>query len=82
LHYKMWQGFQSREGHVANKLLLNVDQSAEFLNIRPSTVRAWILNRKIRFVKIGRRVQIRRSDLEAMISAGTVPRGSDNRVSN
>lgn len=65
---------------MANELLLNVDQSAEFLNIRPSTIRAWILNRKIRFVKIGRRVQIRRSDLEQMIIACTVPAESNERL--
>jgi excisionase family DNA binding protein len=65
---------------MANELLLNVDQSAEFLNIRPSTVRSWILNRKIRFVKLGRRVLLRRADLEQMVNACTVPAEPSGRV--
>jgi excisionase family DNA binding protein len=55
--------------------LLAIEESAEFLHIKPSTVRAWILSRKIPFVKLGRRVFLRKSDLEKLIENSVVPAG-------
>ena len=59
------------------KELLNVDEAAELLNIRPTTVRAWILKRRVPFVKFGRsqrsRVFLRRCDLEKLIEQSLVP---------
>jgi len=40
--------------------LLSVNESAEFLRIKSSTLREWILVRKIPFVKLGRRVFLKR----------------------
>lgn len=53
--------------------LLTVDEAAAILRLKPSTVRAWILHRKIAHVKLGGRVFLRRSDCEAMIAASVVP---------
>jgi excisionase family DNA binding protein len=39
--------------------LLDVKEAAARLRLKPTTIRAWILNRKIPFVKIGGRVLIR-----------------------
>jgi excisionase family DNA binding protein len=55
------------------KELLSVDETAALLNIRVSTVRAWMLNRRIPFVKLGRRVLLRRSDLENLSAQSVVP---------
>jgi excisionase family DNA binding protein len=52
--------------------LLTVNEAAELLRHRPSTVRSWIMGRRIPFVKFSRRVFLRRGDLEAIISAGVV----------
>ena len=52
--------------------LLNVEESAAQLNIKPSTVRAWILRRRIPFVKLGRRVLLRKSDLDRLIADSVV----------
>jgi len=53
--------------------LLTVPEAAQFLRLQPSTLRAWILQRKIKFIKLGRRaVRFRRADLEAMIAGAVV----------
>ena len=53
--------------------LLSVPEAADFLRLKSATVRAWILQRRIAYLKIGRRVFLRRADLEALISASLVP---------
>jgi excisionase family DNA binding protein len=52
--------------------LLNVSETAAALTIKESTVRAWILNRKLPYVKVGRLVRVRRSDVEAFINSELV----------
>jgi len=53
--------------------LLTVNEAAAFLRLRPATLRAWILQRKITFIKLGRRaVRFRRADLEALIAGAIV----------
>jgi len=53
--------------------LLSVDESASLLKLKSSTIRDWILNRQIPFVKLGRRVFLRRADLETLIANSVVP---------
>jgi excisionase family DNA binding protein len=53
--------------------LLTVSECASLLRLKPSTVRAWILHRKIAHVKLGGRVFLRKSDCEALIAASVVP---------
>jgi excisionase family DNA binding protein len=58
--------------------LLTVEQAAALLALKVSTIRAWILRRRIPFVKLGRRaVRLRRGDLHAMIDVGAVPAKPD-----
>ena len=52
--------------------LLTVDEAAEALRLKPSTIRAWILQRRISFTRLGRRVFIRREDCDRMIVANMV----------
>lgn len=51
--------------------LLNEEQAAEFLNIKPNTLAVWRSTKRypIPFVKIGACVRYRRPDLEAFIEA-------------
>ena len=51
--------------------LLNRNQAAVILGVRPQTLAAWASNRRvdIPFVKIGRRVMYRHKDLDAFIAA-------------
>jgi excisionase family DNA binding protein len=53
--------------------LLSVDESAAFLKLKTSTLRDWILTRRIPFVKLGRRVFLRRQDLESLIERSVIP---------
>jgi len=53
--------------------LLNEAQTADFLNLSIRTLQAWrIKNVGPRFVRAGRAVRYRRSDLVAWINANTV----------
>jgi excisionase family DNA binding protein len=61
--------------------LLTVDEAARLLHLRPSTVRDWLLRRKITYVKLGGRVFIRRTDIERLISASLVPARPDETTS-
>ncbi len=54
--------------------LLRVEEAAALLNVKPSTIRAWLLRRKLPRVRIGARaVRIPLEAIEALIEAGTVP---------
>jgi excisionase family DNA binding protein len=50
--------------------LLNVREAAEFLSLRPSTVRKMILQRRLPVVRIGRSVRIKEIDLEGIVRDG------------
>jgi excisionase family DNA binding protein len=54
--------------------LLRVPEFAERLGLRPSTVRAWILHRRVAFVRIGQRaIRIPETEVQRIIGAGFVP---------
>ncbi len=53
--------------------LLTVVEAADIVRLKPSTIRAWILHRKIAYVKLGGRVFLRRSDVEGLIEQGLIP---------
>lgn len=58
---------------MSNADLLTIPEAAAALRLKPSTIRAWILDRKIPFCKIGRLVRIRRTDVESLVRASFVP---------
>ena len=53
--------------------LLDVEEAAGFCHVKASTMRSWILQNKITYVKLGRRVFLRKFDLEALIDTSVVP---------
>ncbi len=53
--------------------LLTVEQAAEYLNITDHFVRRLIRERRIPFLKVGRLVRLRRTDLEDYLVACSVP---------
>ena len=53
--------------------LLTVGEAADFLRLRPSTIRSWLLKRQITFVKLSRRVFLRRGDLEELLERSVIP---------
>jgi excisionase family DNA binding protein len=60
---------------ITTDVLLTCAQAATFLNLKPSTLRAWTSRRRIPFVKLanGRAVRLRQSDLQKIIKAGLRP---------
>jgi excisionase family DNA binding protein len=54
--------------------LLSVSQAAERLGLKQSTIRAWLMARRIEFVRLGRSVRIPQAEVNRLISQGTVPR--------
>ena len=52
---------------MSEEKLLTVEEFAEAVQISPWTVRHWICDGKITYVKIGKLVRFRRSDLERFI---------------
>ena len=52
--------------------LLTIDECSRLIRLRPSTLREWLTRKRLSYVKLGRRVFIRRSDIEALISASVV----------
>jgi excisionase family DNA binding protein len=57
---------------TAQSELLNVQEVARMMRLKESTIRSWILKRKIPFVKLGRRVFVRRADAQDFINASVV----------
>jgi excisionase family DNA binding protein len=52
--------------------LLTVDQAAQLLSVKPSTVRAWILRKeKLEVVRLGRSVRITEVSVLALIEQNT-----------
>jgi len=55
------------------KGMLTVEEAAKELGLKPSTIRAWILRRRITYVKLNRAVRIPRAEVERIIREGTIP---------
>jgi excisionase family DNA binding protein len=53
--------------------LLNVSEAAHSLGLKPATLRAWILHRKIEFVRVGRAVRIPARAIHEFIERNTIP---------
>jgi|HubBroStandDraft_4_1064222.scaffolds.fasta_scaffold2590056_2 excisionase family DNA binding protein len=53
--------------------LLTVPEAAAALRLKTSTMRAWILQRRIQYAKLGGKVTLRRTDVEDFIRKGLVP---------
>jgi excisionase family DNA binding protein len=63
--------------------LLTVAEAADLLRLKESTVRAWILRRQIPYIKMGgKRVFLRRSDLEQLIATSVVPAQTGKLLKN
>jgi excisionase family DNA binding protein len=61
--------------------LLRIEEFAAILNIKESTVRAWILRRRIAKVRVGRRaVRIPASEVNRLIDAGITPAQEDRHA--
>jgi excisionase family DNA binding protein len=53
--------------------LVTVDQAAEALSVSVHTIRAWIAERRITCVRLGRAVRVPQSEIARLIEQGTIP---------
>lgn len=59
--------------------LLTLQEFSQSLGIKLSTARAWILRKKIRYIKIGRAVRVPEEVVKDLIRRGTVvPRQAEH----
>ena len=55
------------------KQLATVRQAGQMLEMSPHTMRAWIAERKIGVVRLGRSVRVPLAEIDRLIDGGTVP---------
>ena len=53
--------------------MLTVRQASDRLGLRESTIRAWIAQRRIGIVRLGRAVRIPSEELDRLIAENTIP---------
>lgn len=64
---------QDRKGSFVEKLL-TVPEAADRLRLQPSTIRKWLFERRLTYVRVGRRaVRIRETDIEKIIRENYTP---------
>jgi len=59
---------------MTNSGLLTREEAATYLDVKPQTLACWATNRRygLRYIKIGRSVRYRQSDLDRFLEARTV----------
>ena len=50
-----------------------VQEAADELGLSPATIRAWIRQRRISYVRLGRAVRIPANEIRRIVERGTVP---------
>jgi len=53
--------------------LLTLPEASAMLRLQPSTLRSWVLKRRIVHYKLGSRIFFRRADIEQLIAQSVVP---------
>jgi excisionase family DNA binding protein len=61
------------------KKLLNIHEAAEYLGLKVSTLYAWVHQRRVPYVKVGRLVRFRPEALEKWLENNTVDGWRDSR---
>lgn len=57
--------------------LLNLREAAKELRLSVHTLRSWVFQKRLTHVRLGRRVLLRREDLETLINKGVVEAKGD-----
>ena len=60
--------------------LVDFREGAKDLRLSIYTLRSWVAQRRIPFVRLGRRILLRREDVEALISKNVVPSKSSENI--
>ena len=57
-----------------------VNEAARELNVSRATIRAWIVQRRLGFVRLGRAIRIPAGEIRRVLDAGFVPASPDRRL--
>lgn len=64
------------DSHQARPMI-SIRRAATFLGVAEPTIRKWLRERRLPFHRCGRRIVLRREDLEAFLRANRVERAPD-----
>ena len=59
------------------RVLLSIDEAAQYLRVSPGTLRNWLSMRRLEFVKIGRLTRLSQTELDRYIAEHTVRASGD-----
>jgi excisionase family DNA binding protein len=59
--------------------LVDVNGAAERLGVSPFTIRAWLRQRRLEYVKLGRRVLVPEAALARFVDMNTLPAREEDR---
>ena len=59
--------------------LMTVDEAASYLRLAPWTLRHWVCQKKIPYVRLGRTVRFRRRDMERFVSQNVHGKSEDRQ---
>jgi len=65
-----------------NKRLLNIGETAKYLNVSVNTIYSWVCQRRIPFVKLGRRLLFDIEDLDRWIESQKINSEDTKSVPN
>lgn len=62
---------------MANSELLNREEAAAYLDVKPQTLACWACTKRygLRYIRVGRNIRYRKRDLDAFLDARTVGAG-------
>ena len=58
---------------------VTVGEAAETLNLSKATIRLWLAQRRLGYIKLGRAVRIPMSEIERLLTEGEVPALANRR---
>ena len=67
------------EKATSNRQAVTVREAGEMLAMSPHTMRAWIADRRIGIVRLGRTVRVPISEVERLLETGSVPARRDRQ---
>lgn len=59
--------------------LMTVEEAASYLRLAPWTLRHWVCQKKIPYVRLGRTVRFRRKDMERFVSQNVHGKSEDRQ---
>jgi excisionase family DNA binding protein len=65
-----------------NNALMTVEETAAYLRLAPWTIRHWVCQKKIPYVRLGRSVRFRRKDMERFVTQNLHGKSDDRSGSN